>query len=116
MLFFLNTAFNLLARNKSNVLYSLNSTISLKKVLDVAILFLFLFDYYILALLFTFKTFFYTFEFLMLFSILFLCIAIAFKINIWVIKRLSLFLAIFIFLVSLLFLVFIQSYGITDYD
>lgn len=116
MLFFLNTTFNLLARNKSNVLYSLSSTISLKKVLDVAILFLFLFDYYTLSLLFTFKTFFYMFEFLMLFSILFLCTAIAFKINIWVIKRLSLFLAIFIFLVSLLFLVFIQSYGITDYD
>lgn len=82
MLFFLNTTFNLLARNKSNVLYSLSSTISLKKVLDVAILFLFLFDYYALSLLFTFKTFFYMFELLMLFSILFLCTAIAFKINI----------------------------------
>lgn len=115
MLLFLNHTINFLTRNKSNVLYSLNSSLHLK-ILDIVLIAFFLMDYYVLSLLFNFKTFMYTFELLMLLPIGFMLFAIFHRINVWKIKRFSLFISIFIFLISLLLLVFIQSYNVTKYD
>lgn len=118
MFFLRNIAlFNFSAVYASNALASsVNSAVFLRWFLDVFIVSLFFFNFYLLPGVFTFKVFIFTIEIVMLLSIIFLAFSNFSKINVWRVKQISFFIAIFIFLLSLYFLMFLQSYNFSNYD